>query len=174
MMHEAALAALARANDRTLTAEDVDAGIRVVLDGRLGHFAKRVAVTQTWDDLVFDRDQAQAITELIARIRRRRTVYEQWGFAAKVGKGLGVTALFSGPPGTGKSMVAALIAKELGLALYQVDMGKLVSKWIGETEKQLGELFDAAEAGHAILLFDEADSHVRQAHRREVLERSIR
>ncbi len=107
---------------------------------------------------MIEREQAQSIAELIARIRQRRTVYETWGFAAKVGKGLGVSALFSGPPGTGKTMVAALIAKELHLELYQVDLGKLVSKYIGETEKQLGELFDAAEAGHAILLFDEADS----------------
>jgi len=129
-----------------------------VLDDRLGTFAKRIEVTQTWDDLVIDHDQAQAITELIARVRQRRTVYEQWGFASKVGKGLGVAALFSGPPGTGKTMVAALIANELGLELYQVDMAKITSKYIGETEKQLGEMFDAAEAGHAILLFDEADS----------------
>jgi SpoVK/Ycf46/Vps4 family AAA+-type ATPase len=128
------------------------------LDDRLGNFAKRVNVTQTWDDLVLPQDQLDAVTELVARIRQRRTVYEQWGFAAKVGKGLGVSALFSGPPGTGKTMVAALIARELGLELYQVDMGKVVSKWIGETERNLGELFDAAEAGHAILLFDEADS----------------
>jgi len=158
MMHAAAAAARARAGDRNLTPEDVELGIRAVLDDKLGHFAKRVDVTQTWNDLVIEREQAQSITELIARIRQRRTVYETWGFAAKVGKGLGVSALFSGPPGTGKTMVAALIAKELHLELYQVDMGKLVSKYIGETEKQLGELFDAAEAGHAILLFDEADS----------------
>src|SRR5205814_2659946 len=133
-------------------------GIRTVLDDKLGTFARRVTVTQTWDDLVLPDDQREAIAELVARIRGRSRVYEQWGFAAKVGKGLGVSALFSGPPGTGKTMVAALIARDLGLELYQVDMGKLVSKWIGETEKQLGELFDAAEAGHAILLFDEADS----------------
>ncbi len=80
------------------------------------------------------------------------------GFAAKVGKGLGVSALFSGPPGTGKSMCAALIAKDLGLELYQVDLAKLSSKWIGETEKNLAALFDAAEASQAVLLFDEADA----------------
>ena len=76
-----------------------------------------------------------------------------------------MSALFSGPPGTGKTMVAALIAQDLGLELYQVDLAKVVSKWIGETEKHLAALFDAAEAGHAILLFDEADCAVRQAHR---------
>ncbi len=158
IMHAAAAAAKARAVGRNLTPEDVELGIRAVLDDKIGHFAKRIDVTQTWKDLVIEREQAQSITELIARIRQRRTVYETWDFAAKVGRGLGVSALFSGPPGTGKTMVAALIARELHLELYQVDMGKLVSKYIGETEKQLGELFDAAEAGHAILLFDEADS----------------
>ncbi len=158
LIEHAANAAGARAVERRVTPEDIEAGVRGVLDDRLGNFARRVEVTQTWDDLVIPPDQQQSIVELIARIRQRRMVYEQWGFAAKVGKGLGVSALFSGPPGTGKTMVAALIARELGLELYQVDTGKLVSKWIGETERHLGELFDAAEAGHAILLFDEADS----------------
>ncbi|MBA3457760.1 MAG: ATP-binding protein [Deltaproteobacteria bacterium] len=151
-------AAKARANGRDLQPDDIYAGIRSVLDDRLGQFAKRVTVTQTWDDLVLPPDQLDTIVELMARVRGRTKVYEQWGFAAKVGKGLGVSALFSGPPGTGKTMVAALIARDLGLELYQVDLGKIVSKFIGETEKNLGALFDAAEAGHAILLFDEADA----------------
>jgi len=158
LMHEAAVASLARAGEHTVSQEDIEHGIRSVLDDKLANFAKRIDVTQEWTDFVIDADLAQSITELIARIRRRTTVYEQWGFADKVGKGLGVSALFSGPPGTGKTMVAALIAKELRLELYQVDMAKITSKFIGETEKQLGELFDAAEASHAILLFDEADS----------------
>jgi AAA+ superfamily predicted ATPase len=154
----AAEATKTRANGRKLEPEDIFAGVRAVLDDKLGDYAKRVEVTQTWDDLVLPQDQMDAIKYLVARIRQRRTVYEQWGFAAKVGKGLGTSALFSGPPGTGKTMVAALIAKELGLELYQVDMAKVTSKWIGETERNLAALFDAAEAGHAVLLFDEADS----------------
>jgi broad-specificity NMP kinase len=158
VLHHAAQAAKARAVGRKFVPEDIYAGIRTVLDDRLGEYAKRVTVTQTWDDLVLPDDNVTAVAGLIARVRQRRRVYEQWGFAAKVGKGLGTTALFSGPPGTGKTMVAALIARDLGLELYQVDMAKLVSKYIGETEKQLAGLFDAAEAGHAILLFDEADS----------------
>ncbi|HEU0033127.1 MAG TPA: ATP-binding protein [Kofleriaceae bacterium] len=81
-----------------------------------------------------------------------------WGFGDKIGAGRGITALLSGPPGTGKTMVAALIAQELRLDLYQVDLSKVVSKYIGETEKQLGAVFDAAESGHAVVLFDEADS----------------
>jgi len=158
LIHHAAKGAKARANGRKMQPEDIYAGIRAVLDDKLGDYAKRVEVTQTWDDLVLPEDQMEAVQYLIARIRQRRTVYEQWGFAAKVGKGLGTSALFSGPPGTGKTMVAALIAKELGLELYQVDMAKITSKYIGETERNLAALFDAAEAGHAILLFDEADS----------------
>ncbi len=154
----AGAAARARAAHRKLEPADIYAGVRAVLDDRLGAFARRVAVTQTWDDLVLPADQIETITELLSRVRDRRRVYEQWGFAKKLGKGLGVSALFSGPPGTGKTMVAALIARDLGLELYQVDLGKVVSKWIGESEKNLGVLFDAAEAGHAVLLFDEADS----------------
>lgn len=158
VIHHAAHAALARSNGRQLVPDDIYAGIKTVLDDRLGEFARRVTVTQTWDDIVLPEDQVAQVAGMLARIRQRRRVYEQWGFAAKVGRGLGTTALFSGPPGTGKTMVAGLIAKDLGLELYQVDMAKLVSKYIGETEKQLAAMFDAAEAGHAILLFDEADS----------------
>jgi ATP-dependent 26S proteasome regulatory subunit len=158
MIHRAAAAARARAVGRRIVPEDIYSAIRTVLDDRLGEHARRVTVTQSWNDVVLPDDQLGAIAGLIARVRQRRRVYEEWGFAAKVGRGLGTTALFSGPPGTGKTMVAALIAKDLGLELYQVDLAKLVSKYIGETEKHLAALFDAAEAGHAILLFDEADS----------------
>ncbi|MBL9017817.1 MAG: ATP-binding protein, partial [Myxococcales bacterium] len=154
----AAGAARARAAGRDMDIQDVYAGIRAVLDDRIGAWARRVTVTQTWDDAVLPEEQVEQIVELMARVRGRHTVYETWGFGPKVGKGLGVSALFSGPPGTGKTMVAGLIARELGLELYQVDVSKVVSKWIGETEKNLAGLFDAAEAGHAILLFDEADS----------------
>jgi len=137
---------------------DVEAGVRSVVDDRLAGLASRVSVTQTWDDLILPGDQFVALIELVARIRRRQRVYEDWGFGDKLGKGLGVATLFSGPPGTGKTMCAGLVARELGTALYQVHLDRLTSKWIGETEKNLAALFDAAEACHAILLFDEADS----------------
>lgn len=136
----------------------IAAGLRTVLDNRLAGLASRVSVTQTWDDLVLPPEQASAVVEFLSRIRHRRQVYEDWGFARKVSKGLGVTAMFSGPPGTGKTMCAGLIARDLGTELYQVDLSKIVSKWIGETEKNLASVFDAAEAGHAVLLFDEADA----------------
>jgi AAA+ superfamily predicted ATPase len=150
--------AVRQAGDGQMEPHHIEAGIRAVLDDRLAGLATRITVTQTWDDLILPEEQITAIVELLARIRERRKVYEDWGFARKVGKGLGVSALFSGPPGTGKTMCAGLIAGDLRTELYQVDLSKITSKWIGETEKNLAALFDAAEAGHAILLFDEADS----------------
>ena len=153
----AARNAIAIAGD-TVTAEAIHAGVRAQIGAELGTLATLIDWRQTWDDLVLPTDQFEQIIELVARARHRSTVLETWGFAAKVGKGHGLTALFSGPPGTGKTMVAGLVASELGLDLYQVDLSKIVSKYIGETEKHLASLFDAAESGHAILLFDEADS----------------
>ncbi|MBA3460528.1 MAG: ATP-binding protein [Deltaproteobacteria bacterium] len=140
------------------TGATVNEAIRFAIDDRLSGLAQRVEVTQSWDDLVLPEDQLDLIRELLARVRERRLVYEQWGFSTKLGKGLGVSALFSGPPGTGKTMAASLVAKDLGLQLYRVDLAQMVSKWIGETEKNLAQLFDAAESAHAVLLFDEADS----------------
>ncbi|MBK7078652.1 MAG: ATP-binding protein [Myxococcales bacterium] len=150
--------AAARAGDDAVTTADVHAGLRGVLDAKLATLGTRIAWRQGWDELVLPDDAAAEIREFIARIKHRRQVYEHWGFGRKVAKGMGLSALFAGPPGTGKTMVAGIIADELGLDLYQIDLSKVVSKWVGETEKNLGELFDAAEAGHAILLFDEADA----------------
>ena len=136
----------------------VHGALRVQLERRLLGLAQRIETKQTWNDLVLPVDQFDLLMELVARVRHRRQVLEDWGFAAKVGKGLGLSVLLSGPPGTGKTMIAGLLARELGLDLYQVDLSRVVSKYIGETEKQLAALFEAAESGHAILLFDEADS----------------
>ncbi|MEO6773002.1 MAG: ATP-binding protein [Kofleriaceae bacterium] len=146
------------ASGTELGASHIAMGIRMVADKKLAVLARRVETSQSWQDLVLPDDQTIALAELIARIRQRTIVYENWGFANKVGRGLGVAALFSGPPGTGKTMAAGLIAKELGVDLFQIDISKISSKWIGETEKNLAALFDAAEAAHAMLLFDEADS----------------
>lgn len=132
--------------------------LRVQLEQKLSRLARRVETRQVWDDLVLPLDQMDLLIELVARVRHRKHVLERWGFADKIGRGLGLATLLSGPPGTGKTMIAGLLARELGLDLYQVDLASIVSKYIGETEKQLAALFDAAEAGHAILLFDEADS----------------
>jgi hypothetical protein len=134
------------------------AGVRNNIAERMGGLARRVGVKQTWDELVLGKDTLDQVRMLIARVRHQHTVLERWGLGRKMHRGSGVAALFSGPPGTGKTMVAGLIATELELELYQVDLSKVVSKWVGETEKQLSRIFDAADAGHALLLFDEADA----------------
>ncbi|MDQ3365967.1 MAG: ATP-binding protein [Myxococcota bacterium] len=145
-------------NGAPLTTRDLVQGVRNGIAERLGALAQRVEVKQSWDDLVLSPDTIDQITALVARVRHGHLVLEQWGFSSKLPRGLGTAGLFSGPPGTGKTMVAGLIARELELELYQVDLSKVVSKWVGETEKQLAKIFDAADAGHALLLFDEADS----------------
>jgi len=125
---------------------------------RLGELARRVEVNQDWSELVLAPDLMDDVKALIGRVRHAHFVLDRWGFRKKLARGTGVAALFSGPPGTGKTMVAGLLAKELQLELYQVDLSRIVSKWVGETEKQLAKVFEAAEAGHAMLLFDEADA----------------
>lgn len=154
----AAATARAEAHGRSPSVADVHEAVRGVIDTRLGGLGSRVTVVQEWDDLVLPEDAMAEVRELIARLRHRRQVLETWGFGRKLATGRGLSALFSGPPGTGKTMVAGLIARDLGLDLYRVDLSRIVSKWVGETEKNLASLFAAAEAGHAILLFDEADS----------------
>ncbi|CAN5770922.1 hypothetical protein BH11MYX3_BH11MYX3_27450 [soil metagenome] len=137
---------------------DLVHGLRHNIAERLSGLAQRVEITQSWDDLVIADDIRDLIAALIGRMRHSHQVLDQWGYRRKIARGAGVPALFSGPPGTGKTMVAGLIARELDLELYQVDLSKVTSKWVGETEKNLGRVFDAAEEGHGLLLFDEADS----------------
>ncbi|HET9625810.1 MAG TPA: ATP-binding protein [Kofleriaceae bacterium] len=142
--------------DRDCTAE-LDARCRQHLEHRLGKLATRLHHKPAREDLILPPDLMGTIDELIARVRLRHIVYDRWGFGERSSL-RGLTALFYGPPGTGKSMVAGMIAGELGLELYRVDLSAVTSKWLGETEKHLAELFDAAEGGEIVLLFDEADS----------------
>ncbi|NVB80244.1 MAG: AAA family ATPase [Kofleriaceae bacterium] len=152
-----ASAAAGIARDADCTAA-LDAYIRQTRDARLGAHARRVERLGTWDSLVLPADIGDSLRELVARVRHRRTVFETWGMDKQMATSRGLTALFSGPPGTGKTLVAGVIARELGLDLYQVELSKLMSKWIGETERNLAAIFDAAEDGQVVLLFDEADS----------------
>jgi hypothetical protein len=151
-------AANQRGAGRALTVGDISAGVQDNIAERLGELAQRITITQRWDELVLPADTLDDVRMLIARIRHAHRVLEIWNFKQKLARGAGVAALFSGPPGTGKTMVSGLIARELDLELYQVDLSRIVSKWVGETEKQLAKVFAAAEAGHALLLFDEADA----------------
>lgn len=150
--------ALSRGEHLRVDVVDLVNGLRNDIADRVGGLARRIDTKQTWKDLVLAPDLMDQVQSLIARVRHSHRVYEQWGFGQKMPRGYGVPVLLSGPPGTGKTMLAGIIAAELGLELMQVDLSQVVSKWIGETEKQLSVVFDAAEAGHALLLFDEADA----------------
>ncbi|HET9579138.1 MAG TPA: ATP-binding protein [Usitatibacter sp.] len=145
---------------------------RAQSEERLGTLASKVAPQHGWNDLVLPATALTRLRELCAAIRMRHVVYAHWGFAERIARGTGVKALFAGPSGTGKTMAASVIARELGLDLYKVDLSGLVSKYIGETEKNLDRVFAAARNGNAILFFDEADaifgrrSEVKDAHDR--------
>lgn len=139
---------------------------------RLDALAQRLDPKATWDDLVLPTEQVTLLHQIADQVGQRHKVYEEWGYAAKMNRGLGISALFAGDSGTGKTMAAEVIANELRLNLYRIDLSAVVSKYIGETEKNLRRLFDAAEDGGAILFFDEADalfgkrSEVKDSHDR--------
>ena len=138
----------------------------------LGGLAQRVDARARWDDLVLPAAQTSLLRTMAAHVRHRRTVFDEWGFGARTGRGTGVAALFAGPSGTGKTYAAEVVAGDLGLDLHRVDLSQVVSKYIGETEKNLQKIFDAADEGGVVLLFDEADalfgkrSEVRDSHDR--------
>ena len=150
--------------------EAVPGGVRRLAGGHLDALALRVVPTRTWADLVLPDDQQEQLHELVGRYRNRDVVYGQWGFSAQASRG--DIALFAGPSGTGKTLAAEVVAGELGLDLYKIDLSLVVSKYIGETEKNLGRVFDAADAADLVLFFDEADAlfgkrtEVKDAHDR--------
>ena len=125
---------------------------------RLDGLAQRIEAVATFEDLVLPPDELQALRQIATHVSQRSRVYEDWGFRKRLNRGLGISALFSGESGTGKTMAAEVVANALQLELYRIDLASVVSKYIGETEKNLAQLFDAAEGGGVILLFDEADA----------------
>ncbi len=160
----AMLAIAAAARSRATASPPVDAATAVWdlcrhrLRGALEGLAQRIESEQRWEDLVLPAAQTEALGNVAAQLRQRSTVHDVWGFARKTRRGLGISALFYGPSGTGKTMAAEVLANELRLDLYHIDLSRVVSKYIGETEDNLRRVFDAAEENGAILLFDEADS----------------
>jgi hypothetical protein len=126
--------------------------------GRLARVATRVTRLPDWDQVTLVDDMRDSVRALIGRMQHQRTVYEDWGFDGRITTARGLTALFYGPPGTGKTLVASLIGRELGLEVWRIDLARVMSKWVGETEKSLADVFNAAEEGNVMLLFDEADS----------------
>ena len=139
---------------------------------RLDVLAQNIKPKATWDDIVLPESELSLLRQIAGQVGHRHTVYEDWGFAAKRTRGLSINALFAGESGTGKTMAAEVIANDLRLNLFRIDLSAVVSKYIGETEKNLRRLFDAAEDGGAILFFDEADalfgkrSEVKDSHDR--------
>ena len=136
------------------------------------NLAQRLDTKATWDDIVLPAEDIALLHRIADQVRERETVYEEWGFRSKMNRGLGISALFAGESGTGKTMAAEVIANDLRLDLYRIDLSAVVSKYIGETEKNLRRLFNAAEDSGAILFFDEADalfgkrSEVKDSHDR--------
>jgi hypothetical protein len=124
----------------------------------LDDLAQRIDVRATWNEIVLPEAQLTMLREIATHVRQRAKVYQEWGFARKCARGLGISALFAGGSGTGKTMAAEVLANELRLDLYRIDLSQVVSKYIGETEKNLRRVFEGAEEGGAILLFDEADA----------------
>ncbi|QWP78988.1 ATP-binding protein [Lysobacter sp. K5869] len=139
---------------------------------RLDALAQRLEPKARWADLVLNDESTGLLRQIAAQVRERHRVYQQWGYAERMNRGMGISALFAGESGTGKTMAAEVIANELRLNLFRIDLSGVVSKYIGETEKNLRKLFDAAEQGGSILFFDEADalfgkrSEVKDSHDR--------
>lgn len=145
---------------------------RAMTRPQLDRLAQRIEPRATWEDLVLPDESLRLLRQIADQVQQRHKVYEEWGFARKMNRGLGLSALFTGESGTGKTMAAEVITNELHLNLYRIDLSAVVSKYIGETEKNLRQLFEAAEDGGAILFFDEADalfgkrSEVKDSHDR--------
>jgi hypothetical protein len=174
---------LARIQDIALAARAVTGGDDALFDAawqvcltqcrpRLHALAERVDARATWDDIVLPDEAVSLLRQVEAQVRERGRVYDEWGFRARMNRGMGISVLFGGQSGTGKTMAAEVLANALRLDLYRIDLSMVVNKYIGETEKNLRRLFDAAEEGGCILFFDEADavfgkrSEVKDSHDR--------
>jgi hypothetical protein len=163
---------LRNGSGRNLDEDSIFEAARAQSGQGFGNLAVKVATIHTWDNLVLPPATLRQVREVAAAIKNRHVVYSKWGFENRIASGRGLKVLFSGPSGTGKTMTAGVIARDLGLDLYKIDLSGIVSKYIGETEKNLDRIFRAACTSNAILFFDEADalfgkrSEVKDAHDR--------
>jgi SpoVK/Ycf46/Vps4 family AAA+-type ATPase len=155
-----------------VTTADLYQACRAQSSKKLHALARKITPLYTWADIILPPDQLEHLREVCAHVKHRQRVFADWGFGGKISLGKGLSALFVGPSGTGKTMAAEVIAGDLGLDLFKIDLSCLVSKYIGETEKNLSRVFEEAEQSNAILFFDEADSvfgkrsEVKDAHDR--------
>ncbi len=156
----------------SVTSYDLHSACRKQFRGKLSTLARKIQPKYGWDDIILPRDQIEQLREICSYVRYYHTVYGDWGFERKLSTGKGLNVLFAGPSGTGKTMAAEIMANELGLDLYKIDLSAIVSKYIGETEKNLDRIFQEGQTSNAILFFDEADalfgkrSEVRDSHDR--------
>jgi AAA+ superfamily predicted ATPase len=171
----AVLSAQSRARwrgSRETSLRDLSAAARALSGRQIGTMARKIEPKYVWNDIVLPRETALQLRAICARVVHQHRVLDEWGFDRKLSLGKGVTALFAGPSGVGKKMAAEVIASELDIDLYRIDLAGVVSKYIGETEKNLDRIFTAAENANAILFFDEADalfgkrSEVKDSHDR--------
>jgi SpoVK/Ycf46/Vps4 family AAA+-type ATPase len=159
-------------NTSLLTMADLHTACRLQSNRKLAELAQKINPLYTWDDIVLPPDRSRQMREICNYVKYRSVVYDKWGFDRKLSLGKGLNVLFAGPSGTGKTMAAEIIAGDLSLDLYKIDLSTVVSKYIGETEKNLSRIFTEAETSNAILFFDEADSlfgkrsEVRDSHDR--------
>ena len=166
------LARLRQPGHSVITMQELYQGCRAQCNQKLGKLARKITPKYTWEDIVLPKDIMQQLHAICDQVKYRYRVYGEWGFGRKLSLGKGLNALFSGPSGTGKTMAAEIIANGLELDLYKIDLSSVVSKYIGETEKNLSKIFYEAESSNAILFFDEADalfgkrSEVKDAHDR--------
>jgi ATP-dependent 26S proteasome regulatory subunit len=157
---------------KQVTMVDLTTACRLHSNRKLAALAQKITPRYAWEALVLPADRLRQLRELCNSVKYRALVYDEWGFDRKLSLGKGVNALFAGPSGTGKTMAAEVLASELGLDLYKIDLSTVVSKYIGETEKNLSRIFAEATTSNAILFFDEADalfgkrSEVKDAHDR--------
>ena len=171
MMAARGLATWRSAQDQPLL-DELYAAARAQSTPILNTMARKITPRFAWDDIVLVKDSLEVLFEVSNTIKHRHIVYEQWGFERKLATGLGLNVLFAGESGTGKTMASDILAGELGLDLYKIDLSGLISKYIGETEKNLDRIFSEARTSNAILFFDEADavfgkrSEVRDSHDR--------
>jgi SpoVK/Ycf46/Vps4 family AAA+-type ATPase len=161
-----------RSGSSAISAEDLYRGCRSQSNQRLGTLARKLKPRYTWSDITLPANSLAQLAEICGQMKHRQTVYGEWGFGEKHSLGRGLCVLFFGTSGTGKTMAVEIIANELMLDVYKIDLSTVVSKYIGETERNLSKVFSEAEASNAILFFDEADalfgkrSEVKDAHDR--------
>ena len=141
-----------------ITMDELYQSSRAESNQKLSSMAQKIIPKYSWQDIILPSDKLQQLKEICSCVKYRHIVYDKWGFDRKLSLGKGLNILFAGPSGTGKTMAAEIIAGELNIDLYKIDLSTVVSKYIGETEKNLSRIFEEAETSNAILFFDEADA----------------